>query len=136
MSFAKLDGAQERKAGASNMPQGTVKWFNDDKGYGFISPDDGGEDVFVHFSGIAGSGFKSLEEGEKVTYEVEQGRRGLQAQNVRKDGGGEQPSRREALEVPTDVKAAARVLAEHFDPDELYEAMVDYEERGGRRRRG
>jgi cold shock protein len=66
------------------MPQGTVKWFNEEKGYGFISPDEGGEDLFVHFSGIAGEGFKSLEEGEKVTYEAAQGRRGMQAQNVSK----------------------------------------------------
>ncbi len=66
------------------MAQGTVKWFSQDKGYGFIKPDDGGEDVFVHFSGIAGEGFKSLGEGEKVTYEVTEGRRGLQATNVSK----------------------------------------------------
>ena len=66
------------------MPQGTVKWFNEEKGYGFISPDEGGDDLFVHFSGIAGEGFKSLEEGEKVTYEAAQGRRGMQAQNVTK----------------------------------------------------
>ena len=64
------------------MPQGTVKWFNEEKGYGFISPDDGGDDLFVHFRGITGEGFKSLEEGEKVTYEAAQGRRGMQAQNV------------------------------------------------------
>jgi CspA family cold shock protein len=64
--------------------EGTVKWFSQDKGYGFIKPDDGGEDVFVHFSGIAGEGFKSLEEGDKVTYEVTEGRRGLQATNVSK----------------------------------------------------
>jgi CspA family cold shock protein len=62
--------------------QGTVKWFSDEKGYGFIRPDDGSEDVFVHHTGIAGDGFKSLEEGEKVTYEVTQGRKGLQAENV------------------------------------------------------
>jgi CspA family cold shock protein len=65
-------------------PEGTVKWFSNEKGYGFIRPDDGSEDVFVHHTGITGDGFKSLEEGEKVTYEVTQGRRGLQASNVSK----------------------------------------------------
>lgn len=64
------------------MATGTVKWFNDSKGYGFISPDDGTEDVFVHFSSIAGTGFKTLAEGAKVEYEVEQGQKGLQATNV------------------------------------------------------
>ena len=54
------------------MPLGMAKWFDSEKGYGFITPDDGGEDVFVHHTGIAGSGFKSLDEGQKVSYEVGQ----------------------------------------------------------------
>ena len=66
------------------MAQGTVKWFNDEKGYGFISPDNGGEDLFVHYSSIEGSGFRSLEEGERVSYESVQGKKGLQAENVSK----------------------------------------------------
>ena len=105
------------------MPRGTIKWFDGEKGYGFISSDEGGEDVFVHHTGIAGSGFKSLDEGEKVTYEVAQGRRGPQAQNV-SGVADEQGSEERTLTVPTEVEAAARVLLEHFDPDELYEAMV------------
>ena len=64
------------------MAQGTVKWFNDEKGYGFISPDEGSEDLFVHHTGIAGEGFKSLEEGTKVSYEAIQGKKGMQADNV------------------------------------------------------
>ena len=66
------------------MAQGTVKWFSEEKGYGFISPDDGSDDLFVHYSGIDGSGFRSLDEGEKVSYEVTQGKKGLQAANVSK----------------------------------------------------
>lgn len=64
------------------MAQGTVKWFSDEKGFGFISPDEGSEDLFVHHTGIAGSGFKSLEEGAKVSYEATQGKKGMQAENV------------------------------------------------------
>jgi CspA family cold shock protein len=76
---------QVRKGGHKRMaPEGTVKWFSQDKGYGFITPDDGGEDLFVHFSAIQGSGFRNLEEGEKVSYEVGQGQKGPQAQNVSK----------------------------------------------------
>jgi CspA family cold shock protein len=64
------------------MAQGTVKWFSDEKGYDFISPDEGGEDVFVHHSGIVGNGYKSLDEGAKVSYEATQGQKGMQADNV------------------------------------------------------
>jgi CspA family cold shock protein len=64
------------------MPQGTVKWFNDEKGYGFISPDEGGEDLFVHYTGISGNGFRSLEEGTRVSYEATRGKKGMQAENV------------------------------------------------------
>ena len=64
--------------------RGTVKWFNEDKGYSFIKPDDGGEDLFVHYSGIVGDGFRSLEEGEKVSYEAARGKKGMQAENVSK----------------------------------------------------
>ena len=64
------------------MATGTVKWFNDEKGYGFITPEDGGKDVFVHHTAISGSGFKSLSEGAKVGYEVEEGPKGPQARDV------------------------------------------------------
>jgi cold shock protein len=64
------------------MAQGTVRQFNEQKGYAFIAPDHGGGDVFVHYSDIEGARFRSIEEGEKVTYEVTQGKKGLQAQNV------------------------------------------------------
>ena len=64
------------------MATGNVKWFSNEKGYGFISPDDGGKDLFVHFSAIQGHGYKSLDEGDKVEFEVGQGQKGPQAQNV------------------------------------------------------
>ena len=64
------------------MSSGTVKWFNESKGFGFIAPADGSDDVFVHFSAISGSGFKTLNEGQSVSFEVERGPKGLQAVRV------------------------------------------------------
>lgn len=64
------------------MATGTVKWFNDAKGFGFIAQDDGGADVFVHFSAVQGSGFKTLTEGQKVSFDVQDGPKGPQASNV------------------------------------------------------
>lgn len=65
------------------MAQGTVKWFNSSKGFGFIAPDDGGADVFVHFSAIQGSGYRELQEAQRVEFETTQGQRGPQADQVR-----------------------------------------------------
>ena len=65
-----------------SLASGTVKWFNDTKGYGFIAPDEGGKDIFVHHSNVAGTGFKTLNEGAKVEYEVREGTKGPEATNV------------------------------------------------------
>ncbi len=64
------------------MTTGVVKWFNADKGYGFITPDDGSADVFAHFSNIEAKGFRSLDEGDKVDFEITQGQKGLQAEHI------------------------------------------------------
>ncbi|CAM3927793.1 cold-shock protein [Halomonas sp. Bachu 37] len=65
------------------MATGTVKWFNDTKGFGFISPDDNGDDLFAHFSEIQADGFKTLQDGQKVSFDVTQGKKGLQASNIK-----------------------------------------------------
>lgn len=71
-----------KKVVHSNMTQGTVKWFNSEKGFGFIAPDDGSDDVFVHHTSINARGFRNLDEAQRVEFEVEQGQKGLQAVNV------------------------------------------------------
>src|SRR5215207_9367358 len=81
-SFFYLDRDQHMRA------KWTVKWFNNDKGFGFITPEDGGKDLFVHHSAIGGSGFKSLDEGESVEFDVVQGQKGPAAENVTRLGGG------------------------------------------------
>jgi cold shock protein len=68
------------------MAEGSVKWFNADKGYGFIAVDGGGPDVFVHFSSIEGGGYRSLDEGQRVSFDIEQGQKGPQAARVRVAG--------------------------------------------------
>ena len=68
---------------SNSTETGTVKWFNDGKGFGFITPETGGKDLFAHFKEIRGEGFKSLSEGQRVTYEVTQGQKGMQASNIR-----------------------------------------------------
>jgi CspA family cold shock protein len=90
-AFATRDSSRERMAvGLSTkhkdmhyMAQGTVKWFNSEKGFGFIAPEGDGPDVFVHFSAIAGNGYKSLEENQRVEFDIEQGNKGPQAANLR-----------------------------------------------------
>jgi CspA family cold shock protein len=81
LSASSAYAAQERNVEES-MPQGTVKWFSDEKGFGFITPDDGGKDLFVHHTGISGEGFKSLTEGSKVSFDAESGDKGPKAVNV------------------------------------------------------
>ena len=68
------------------MATGTVKWFNDAKGFGFITPDEGGEDLFAHFSSVQTQGFKTLKEGQKVSFDVVQGPKGKQASNIQPEG--------------------------------------------------
>lgn len=74
------------------MASGTVKWFNNQKGFGFICPEEGGEDIFAHFSSIVMEGYKSLKAGQKVFYEINQGPKGLHAMNIRSEESSDEPS--------------------------------------------
>jgi CspA family cold shock protein len=75
-------GSHSQSQGVSHLSTGTVKWFNEQKGYGFITPDAGGEDLFIHHSNIVSEGFRTLQEGQKVDYVAAQGRKGPEATNV------------------------------------------------------
>jgi CspA family cold shock protein len=77
-------GRSAKRQEQDTMATGTVKWFNSDKGFGFIAPDDGSADVFAHFSAIQGTGRRDLNEAEQVEFDVEQGQKGLQATNIRR----------------------------------------------------
>ena len=82
--FGARIGSRARCAEGESIATGTVKWFSDEKGFGFITPDDGGRDLFVHFTGIDGDGYRSLPEGSKVSYEEEAGPKGPKAVEVTK----------------------------------------------------
>lgn len=75
--------ASENRETEKQLARGTVKWFNEQKGFGFITPDDGDKDLFVHYSNITGDGYKSLQDGQAVEYDAAEGRKGPEAQNVR-----------------------------------------------------
>jgi CspA family cold shock protein len=82
-SEAATCGTRHRYEGERHMPQGTVKWFNAEKGFGFIAPDDGSADVFAHYSAITTSGYRTLTDNQRVEFDVVQGQKGLQADNIR-----------------------------------------------------
>jgi CspA family cold shock protein len=99
------------------VAQGTVKWFAEDKGYGFITPDKGGEELFVHYTSIEGRGFRGLEEGERVSYEVGPGRKGLQAKTcVRRADSPESPSKKSGQRGDVFPTASVATKMRHQSP--------------------
>ena len=81
--FGEVSGASATIRENRSLANGTVKWFSEQKGYGFITPEDGGKDLFVHYSNIVGDGFRNLQDGQAVEYDAAQGQKGPEAQNVR-----------------------------------------------------
>ena len=101
------------------MAQGTVKWFSDEKGYGLITPDDGGKDLFVHYSAIDGGGVKSFDEGEKVTYEASQGKRGMAERDHRTGSGGTKDNVRDELDEAAERGKRESAARKETAPEEV-----------------
>ena len=111
------------------MPIGTVKWFSAEKGYGFITPEDGSRDVFVHFSGIVGEGHRSLDEGERVSFSSEEGEKGPRAVDVKPAGAAAESDGGAAAEADTGAEAEADTGAE-AEPDTEAESDAGAEAEG------
>src|ERR1700712_4455996 len=107
-------GEERHEKKGEKMPTGTVKWFNDAKGFGFIEPDGGGADVFAHFSAIAMEGFKTLKQGSRVSFEVAEGPKGHLAQNILAEASLARPESAEPAPAQRLSRAGPRVRAPQF----------------------